>query len=253
MEAPKKPIASSSGGGSARPRKAGVSRPSLRKVVGGRLRQSIIKGELCDGARLNEVDIAQSFGVSRGLVREAIRELESSGLVENIPYRGTFVTGLSPARVGELYSLRTVLEEYAIDLVVDRITDDDIRDLSSLIDKMRQAAISGDGDEVVELDMEFHRRVYSVSNHHLLIDTLRRLSGQIQSFILASKVIYSLFPTLDAAVETHEPILSALRERDRPKARQATHDHICDVGERLVRVLREAAQTEAPAPRNQPF
>ncbi len=244
MERPEEADKPSSGSDSIRPPKAGVSRPSLRKVVGSRLRQAIIKGELGDGDRLNETDIAQSLGVSRGLVREAIRELESSGLVENIPYRGTFVTALTPERVVELYSLRTVLEEYAIDLAIERITDQDIRDLSAMVDKMRHVAIRGEGNELVELDMEFHRHLYSLSNHHLLIDTLKRLSGQIQSFILATKVIYSLFPTLDAVVETHEPILSALRERDHQKARQTIHDHICEVGERLVRILREEVQQE---------
>jgi DNA-binding GntR family transcriptional regulator len=248
MDRPGKPAMLSPESDSTLPPRAGVSRPSLRKVVSNRLRQAILKGELSDGDRLNETDIAQWLGVSRGLVREAIRELESSGLVENIPYRGTFVTGLTPERVMELYSLRAVLEEYAIDLAIDRITDQDIRDLSMLVDEMRAFAMRGEGTELVELDMEFHRRVCSLSNHHLLIDTLKRLSGQIQSFILASKVIYSLFPTLDAVVETHEPILSALRERDHQKARQAVRDHICEVGERMVRILRDEDQPEIESP-----
>jgi DNA-binding GntR family transcriptional regulator len=250
MERPGKPAMLSSGSDSTLPMRAGVSRPSLRKVVSNRLRQAILTGEWSDGDRLNEVDIAQWLGVSRGVVREAIRELESSGLIENIPYRGTFVKGLTAERVRELCSLRAVLEEYAIDLAIDRLTDQDVRHLSTLVDEMRPVAIRGEGTELVELDMDFHRQVYSLSGHHLLIDALKQLSGQIQSFILASKVIYSLFPTLEAVVETHEPILSALRERDHQKARQAVRDHIFEVGERLVQILEVEDQQEIESPSN---
>lgn len=219
-----------------------VKRPSLRNTVSNRLRDAIINGELKYGQRLNEVEIAQWLGVSRGLVREAMRELETSGLIVNIPYRGTSVIGLTPELMQELYTLRTVLEEYAVDLAVQRITDANIQELSAIVEKMRLSALAGDGMGVVDADMQFHQTLYSFSRHELLIEFLKRLSGQIQLFITATKIVYSIFPTLTAVADSHEPILDALRRRDPVLARRAVRDHICEVGEQLVSILQKSHQ-----------
>jgi DNA-binding GntR family transcriptional regulator len=219
-------------------------RLSLRDVVIERMKQAIINGELVDAQKITEFEMAERFGVSRGLIREVIRELENAGIVINIPYRGTFVRALTAERVNELYTLRVILEEYAVELAVKKADDDGILHLRSIIDKMYRYAKASDVNSLVETDLEFHKALYALSHHQMLIDTLEKLSGQTHMFIQASKVIYSLFPSLDEVASSHEPIIDAISNRQVENARNAIHYHISDVGQKLVNILCEKEQIE---------
>ncbi len=223
---------------------ANFKRLSLRDVVIERLKQAIINGELIDGQKITEFELAEWLGVSRGLVREVIRELENSGIVINIPYRGTFVRALTADRVNELYTLRSMLEEYAVELAVINASAEDIARLRELINTMYLYAQANDITSLVETDLEFHKTLYTYSQHHLLKDTLDRLSGQTHLFIQATKAIYSLFPSLEEAAYSHSPIVDAIEKRLPELARSEIRKHICEVGERLVDILREKERIE---------
>ncbi len=216
-----------------------LKRLSLRDVVIERMKQAIINGELVDDQKVTELEMAEWFGVSRGLIREVIRELENSGILINIPYRGTFVRALTAERVNELYTLRDILEEYAVELAVDKADEAGINNLREIIEKMYRYAKSEDVDSLVETDLEFHKTLYALSQHQLLIDMLERLSGQTHMFIQATKAIYSLFPSLDEVARSHEPIVEAIAARQGQNARNAIHYHISDVGQKLVNILNE--------------
>jgi len=216
-----------------------VNRQSLRHTVHSRIEQAIIRGEIKGGERLNEAELARLLDVSRGLVREVIRELESSGIVVSIPYRGAFVKEWTPRHVTELYTLRSILEQYVVELAVAQATDQDLEELSGLIQAMYAAAQDEDVMRLVEIDLQFHQRLCDVADHGLLSKVLKDLSGQTHMFIMATKAFYSPFPTLEEAAASHEPILEAIRARDAQAAREAIHKHIREVGERYVESLRE--------------
>jgi DNA-binding GntR family transcriptional regulator len=214
-----------------------IQRPSLRGAVILQLKDAILNGDLKDGQRINEVEVAQWMGVSRGLVREAIRELESDGILSYEPYRGTFVRSWTPERVKELYSLREVLEEYAVELAAAKITESDIETLSSLVEGMRLAAQENDANRVVELDLEFHRKIYEQSGHVLLIDMLNNLSNQIYLLIRSTKCYASIFAKLEEVADTHVAVLVALLARDGKRARQEIKTHITETGDRICNFL----------------
>ncbi len=219
-------------------------RLSLRDVVIERMKQAIINGELVDGQKVTELELADWLDVSRGLVREVIRELENSGILVNIPYKGTFVRALTAERVSELYTLRSRLEEFAVELAIQHASKDDISVLYEIIASMNRYSQVNDANKFVEVDLEFHKALYVLSQHQLLIDNLERLSGQTHLFIQASKVIYSLFSSLEDAANSHLPIVKAIEKRDVSLARNEINHHICEVGERLVEILREKERLE---------
>lgn len=219
-------------------------RLSLRDVVIERMKQAVINGELVDGQKITELELAEWLDVSRGLVREVIRELENSGILINIPYKGTFVRSLTAERVNELYTLRSRLEEFAVELAIKNATDADISALYEIIASMKRYSLVNDANKFVEVDLEFHKALYAMSQHQLLIDNLERLSGQTHLFIQASKVIYSLFSSLEDAANSHLPIVKAMEKRDVSLARKEISQHICEVGERLVDILREKEMLE---------
>jgi DNA-binding GntR family transcriptional regulator len=226
---------------------AEIRRRPLRHTVRTRIEEAIVQGMFKGGEKLNEIELARSLGVSRGLVREALRELETSGVLVSVPYRGTFVKEWTPRSVWELYTLRANLEEFAVELAVERATDEDIEKLAELVEAMNQAARENDAAELVEIDLQFHERLHAMTGHRLLIQQLQSLSGLTRVFIIATKAYYSPFPSLEEAAASHYPILDALRARDATLASAAIHEHIRQVGERYVSQLEaEKDQEEQP-------
>lgn len=221
-----------------------VGRKSLRHTVRDRIEQAIIQGEFKGGERLNEAELSRVLGVSRGLVREVIRELEASGILVSIPYRGSFVKEWSPRSVRELYTLRSTLEGYAAQLAAKCATDEDLQDLRDLMGAMRRAAKANDVTELVQRDLEFHQRLWQTCDHGLLAKVLTDLSGQAHMFMMATKAYHSPFSTLEEAAATHEPILAALKARDPSLARAAINEHISEVGQRYVEQLESAGSHE---------
>lgn len=215
-----------------------VGRKSLRHTVRDRIEQAIIQGEFKGGERLNEAELARALGVSRGLVREVIRELETSGILVSIPYRGAFVKEWSPRSVRELYTLRSILEGYAAELAAECASEEDLEELGDLLEAMRRAARADDIATMVQLDLEFHQRLWEMCDHGLLAKVLSDLSGQAHMFIMATKAYHSPFSTLEEAVASHEPIMAALDAQDPSLARQAINDHISEVGRRYVEHLK---------------
>ena len=213
---------------------AEIQRRPLRHTVRMRIEEAIVQGMFKGGEKLNEAELSRALGVSRGLVREALRELETSGVLVSVPYRGTFVKEWTPRSVWELYTLRATLEEFAVELAVERATDGDIEELAELVESMNQAARQNDAAELVEIDLQFHERLHEMTGHRLLVQQLQSLAGQTRVFIIATKAYYSPFASLEEAAASHDPILHALRARDAGLAREAIHEHIRQVGERYV-------------------
>src|SRR5262245_57775375 len=118
-----------------------VSRPvvTLRTQAVEKLRQAIIDGHLVPGARLTERELCELLGVSRTLVRETLGQLEAEGWVENVPYRGPIVAATSADEARQLYEIRAALEGWAAKHCAEQATDDDLGELSALVDQLATA------------------------------------------------------------------------------------------------------------------
>jgi len=215
----------------------------LRHTVRTRIEEAIVQGTFKGGEKLNEAKLCRALGVSRGSVREALRELEASGVLVSVPYRGTFVKEWTPRSVWELYTLRSSLEEFSIELAVERASEEDLRDLDLLVQTMHEAAQADDAAQLVEIDLQFHQHLHQLTGHRLLQAVLQGLAGQTRMFIIATKAFYSPFASLEEAAASHDPIVDALRARDPHAARNAIREHIKAVGERYVEQL-EAAESD---------
>ncbi len=155
-----------------------VERRVLRHEVLLGLRSGILAGEIVPGTRLLEVPLAAELGVSRGPVREALRQLEQEGLVEFFPHRGAVVVGVADAEMATIYGIRGLLEERAFAKACRVITDDELDHLGETVEKMVQASEAGDVAAVTEHDMYFHGRVVELSGFQYL----RRLWTSIEGW-----------------------------------------------------------------------
>jgi GntR family transcriptional regulator of gluconate operon len=144
--------------------------PPLGDQLLAQLRSLIVRGELAVGTHLVEGRIAERFGVSRGPVRDALRQLEIEGLVETRK-RGVFVRGLSDTDLVELYSLRGALEGLAIKEAIARLDAADWTPMDEAVEQMRAAAATPDPAKFAAADLDFHSGFYTLGANRWLTAT----------------------------------------------------------------------------------
>lgn len=146
------------------------------------LRELILSGELQPGAAVVESTLAALFGVSRGPLREAIRQLVDEGLLTQVPFTGTQVIELTAETVREIYSLRTALEIFAFELIWDHRDEAFKQVLVSRQDALTSAIDSGNELECIRKELHLHSLVFETTNHQLLLNVWRGLRGRLQLY-----------------------------------------------------------------------
>jgi len=206
--------------------------PQLKRFSGldvdvlGVLREAILNGIFEPGDRLNESQIAGQLNISRGPIREALRRLEEMGLVIRNPGRGCFVKQYERKDIEELWTLRSVLEQFGVSLACQVASKKDLRRLSEIVNKMHHAAEEKDLRKLLGFDLQFHDYILELADHSLLRKTWHSLELRIQRFLYLQPAIYD---NLDKIAQTHEPIVSALEAGDATKVREAIEQHISEV------------------------
>lgn len=202
------------------------------------LEEAIIKGDFPPGMRLDEGDLARSFGISRGPVREAIRRLEGKRLVERVPHIGARVAApLSSGLIDALY-VREALEGMACRLACTRMTDDEIDDLEKLLEQHASELPLKRGDHYYQRpgDYDFHFRITVASGNDTLVHMINEeLYYQLRIYRYRSS---SRSGRTVRALEEHRAIIAALRSRDPDRAEAEMRRHLLHA--------REAVQDELP-------
>jgi DNA-binding GntR family transcriptional regulator len=207
------------------PQRPRMTKPaSLSDQVYEQLRSSIISAERNPGEKLVELEIAAQMGTSQGPVREALQRLERDGLVERQARSATYVSSISMDEMHELFSVRTVIEGYAIRRAAPKITSEQCDYLEALIGEMAQAGQRNDMITLAEYDMQFHRRIVECAGSAGLLRVWVTLSSQIQRFVVQSHPQH--YSDLVEIATRHQSIVAALRQGDAERAAQAVQEHI---------------------------
>ena len=195
----------------------------LRDVVFNTLRTSILTGELKPGERLMEIHLADKLGVSRTPIREAIRKLELEGLVLMIPRRGAEVARISEKSLKDVLEVRRSLEELAIELACQRMTEEDMQALEEAQKAFKAAIDQGDAMKIAETDEAYHDVIYHSTRNKRLVQILNNLREQMYRFRL--EYIKDEDKRQILIVE-HEHILAAIKARNIAEAKNAAREHI---------------------------
>jgi DNA-binding GntR family transcriptional regulator len=171
------------------------------------LREAIVTGNMKPGNAIVENKVAQQLGVGQPLVREALIELEHQGFVRRFPYRGTYVTKLSPEDIKQIFELRIKLEGIAIDWARQKAGHDEIEALRHNIGLMKLAARNHDAAQFYENDLEFHRKLWKLSGNKYLVEALERVVVPLFAFFVIKTT--SDRESLQESAERHEKILDA--------------------------------------------
>jgi len=149
---------------------------TLRGRTVEQLRHLIVTGKLAAGARLTETELAQALGISRGPLREAIRELIDIGLIVSKPYKGMFVRQVTRRDLEEIYSLRTTLEQFAFRECWDKRSPEALADLRQRNAILSRTIETGhDPLGAITDELHLHNWCYELSGHNLLLQSWNRL------------------------------------------------------------------------------
>jgi DNA-binding GntR family transcriptional regulator len=196
-----------------------LTRTVYREQIKEALLERILNGVYPPGERIVETRVAREFGVSQGPVREALRELESLRLVVSEPFVGVRVRAVSPEELGEIYPVRSGLEEVAARSAPLRL-DGAVRPLEIEIDAMRRAADAGDVHAFMPHDLQFHRLIVEASGNHTLLELWTSLHLEARTMIT-----FLRYGDLHFIAESHLPILHGLRARDPERTATALREH----------------------------
>ncbi|MBC6680281.1 GntR family transcriptional regulator [Zhenpiania hominis] len=187
------------------------------------LQKDILTGKLKPGQKLTEQAICKEYKVSRTPVREALRQLEMDGLVENILNRGSFVIGLSQQDFVDMFQLRKIYEIQAVKWAIERITDDEMDALEETFEFMEFYTLRNDVDKMLTINAGFHQIIYEASHNRML----RQLLSSYQTYFKyrSEEDIYAN-NYLTEVLEEHRLIFKAFTEKDVEAGAEAMERHI---------------------------
>jgi DNA-binding GntR family transcriptional regulator len=204
------------------------------------LREAILSGRLKGGDRLIEDELAESLGVSRGPVRQAIFRLEREGLVVHEAHRGATVAQVSIEDAAEIYSLRRALECLSVAEACERATDADLTPLEAILtlfQSVQRATMTR--RRVAELDIDFHDALFRAAHHGRLYRAWEALRSQIFVFLLLRDGLPQDY--LTSWYRDHARLLELVRRRDKAQAVETMEEHIGAAYRRLQEHLAEDA------------
>ncbi|MFC8382874.1 GntR family transcriptional regulator [Nocardia sp. NPDC057272] len=207
-----------------------VNQQSTAEMIADRLREAIMRGALAPGAQLGEADLATSFGVSRGPVREAMQRLVQEGLLFSIRNRGIFVIELTTDDVIDIYRARTALEGGALDLILDGRRDIAYAALRPSVTAMRRTAEAGDAAGVSDADQAFHEALVTAADSPRLVRAARTLLIETRMCLGALQTTY---PDLREQAREHVELHEAIGVGSPERARALLVEHMDDAVRRL--------------------
>jgi DNA-binding GntR family transcriptional regulator len=219
----------------------------LADVVFDQVLDAIYQGRLAPGSVINEVALAQEFGVSRGPVREAVRRLQGIQLITREPYIKARVVTLSAESALELFQMRMALEGVACNLATRRMSDEEIAQLLAELEQDRQRRLAAaNGGAPAPRVFDFHERIVRASGNNRIINAL---CGDLYHLLrVYRRHSGTVLERKDDAYAEHWQILRAIRARDAELAESLMRSHIERAAQHLFEHLAEGASGIAGHP-----
>lgn len=215
---------------------------SLRGRVFHKMREDILNGHYKEHEELKEVAISEEMGVSRTPVREALRQLELEGLVQIIPNKGAYVTGITQKDVEDIYMIRSLLEGLCAKWACEHITKEQMDEMEENVYLAKFHAQKGHLEQLAELDNRFHDIMYEACHSKMLEHLLKDFHQYVLR--VRKKTLNNANRGL-ASNEEHEAIMEAIKEKNGEKAEQLANSHMINAYNNMLKNgLSEAYEKE---------
>ncbi|MFG2569310.1 GntR family transcriptional regulator [Streptomyces sp. NPDC048567] len=186
------------------------------------LRNAIADGHLSPGERINMDELARNLGISKIPIREAVKRLESEGLVTSRVHSGVVVSHVDEKEMRGVFLAREAIDGLVARLAAENADDRLLSDLDRVQEEMRAALRTGDTDELQRLNSEFHRHLAEASGYSILSELTEQLLLTIRRYRITAPMDIDNWA---AVVVEHDVILDALRRGDGPSAAAAAQAH----------------------------
>jgi len=196
---------------------------SLRGRVFNKIREDILSGVYHENEELKENTIGIELGVSRTPVREALRQLELEGLVNIIPNKGAYVTGITTKDIHDIYIIRSYLEGLCARWACEHINEAQIEALDEILYLSEFHARREHHEQLVDLDNKFHELIYEASDSKILDHMLTDFHHYVERI---RKITLSRTSRATKSNAEHTAILNAIKERDADRAEELAHEHM---------------------------
>ncbi|MBU2880712.1 GntR family transcriptional regulator [Psychrosphaera sp. B3R10] len=202
---------------------AGVRAPKILSVkdqIAEQIRSDIIAGDLAPNTKLNEKELAERFGLSRGPIRDVILQLTKEGLLISKNNCGASVNSILDPKLQKLMiKLRREIEVFAIEQLKDKLTANDVADLESILDELQEAFERNDYTEVTKIDISFHNYLIHKAGGDELVNIW-------YPYVMRMRLNYKRITTGEECVNEHRVILDALKDGDISAATKAIKANI---------------------------
>lgn len=205
---------------------------SLRGRVFNRLREDILSGKYQDHEELKEVAIGEELGVSRTPVREAFRQLELEGLIQIVPNKGAYVTGITAKDVKDIYMIRSSLEGMCARLATEHISKEQLEELEENVYLASFHASKGHMEQMIELDNRFHHILYEACDSKMLEKLLQDFHQYVMRI---RKKTLSTKERGIASNEEHRQIMEAIKAKNPDEAQRLANMHMNNAYDNMVR------------------
>lgn len=215
----------------------------LRLEVLDALRRAIISGQLAPGTRMIERELITMTGVSRTVIREVLRQLESEALVDVIPNRGAVVRTLSEDEARDLYAIRAVLEGLAARMFVEKGSADLVNKLAEELARTVEAYARDDTEELLAVKNRFYEILFQGAQS----ETLSKMIGGLHAQIWRWRALGLSHPLRSADRSRHsvsglKKLLAAIQKGDAAAAEQVARDEVTKAGQEVMRILAREKQ-----------
>ncbi len=200
---------------------------SLRDVAYEAIKEAILSNNIKAGEKLTESSISSQLGISRGPIREALRQLERDGLVQSQPYRGTVVAEFSTEEADKVYiPIRQLVEEYACQRAAELFTEEDYQFLNECICKMDAACAQRDLEAASREDAAFHRYIVVRCTSGMLTSIWDSLSAHFYGRIFFQNRLKEEKPEFSYIPEEHRDMLAAIQSGDQAAISKVIKIHV---------------------------
>jgi DNA-binding GntR family transcriptional regulator len=212
---------------------------SLREQI----EERIITGTYPPGTRLDEMELAGAFGVSRTPIREALIQLEAGGFIERRPRKGWAVCAIPPGRLCEMFDVMAELEAMCARLAARRASDDDHRRIREAHEACEQARLSDDPDAYYRLNEQFHHAIYEASHNAFLVEQAKALHRRLRPYRRLQLRVRNRMAT---SFDEHGRVVAAILAGDGGQAAEHLRSHVVVQGDRFADLV---ASIESLTPR----
>jgi DNA-binding GntR family transcriptional regulator len=196
----------------------------LPEEVVTRIREEILSGRLKQGQKLSETELAKALSVSRAPIREGLIRLAGEGMISMAPHRGAAVVQLSPQDTRELATLRAALEELAWSAACTKLDEAGHRELTAIVEAMRENVSAQEHERLVRLDIDFHDKVFKIASHDRLYAAWTTIKWQAALYLLTRRAVSADYHEI--VVSEHEELLMILAAGEPGRAVSAINRHI---------------------------